>query len=456
MARHHRRGKHRAHRLPRQPSPRPKPCCARIAWRLTLPDPFPAFARCASARRGRGRYRLPPPARPPPAPVPAQPCAPPLPASAAMPAPSSRGLGAHTIRVSRAARPSFSETLRSMAAAPRNAPLPLTALHPQLSRSSWRRRRAERGSAPTLDLGPCSTRAKHRHPVPRHPPRAVARTGCPRPSARGLRVIDLSGAWRLHDDANLAVYKLHDDRPTRGPLPAAGSGLRPGRSCIPLPPGPPPRHPASPWLRLSLSQRPSPSRTPAWSPTPAATPLRSCSRSLPCRARRTSPDLDLRHHLRRQVRRLRRRQSSHRHHPLHARGRQPVRLRGFRPSPHRRVAGAASTSPPARSSSPPHLLPIPRGILSTVYVRLTHPAARAPRRIQAVFDTFYRNRPDGPRPPLAPRSAADPARGPHQPSATSAFNSPPKVPDRQPVAAWSSSPASTTCSKALPRRRSRT
>jgi N-acetyl-gamma-glutamyl-phosphate reductase len=32
----------------------------------------------------------------------------------------------------------------------------------------------------------------------------------------GVRVIDLSGAWRLHDDANRAIYKLHDADPALG------------------------------------------------------------------------------------------------------------------------------------------------------------------------------------------------------------------------------------------------
>jgi len=31
----------------------------------------------------------------------------------------------------------------------------------------------------------------------------------------GVKVIDLSGAWRLHDSVNRAVYKLHDEDPTK-------------------------------------------------------------------------------------------------------------------------------------------------------------------------------------------------------------------------------------------------
>jgi N-acetyl-gamma-glutamyl-phosphate reductase len=39
----------------------------------------------------------------------------------------------------------------------------------------------------------------------------------------------------------------------------------------------------------------------------------------------------------------------------------------------------------------PHLLPIPRGILSTIYVRLSEPTA--PAHIQSTFDDFYANAP---------------------------------------------------------------
>jgi N-acetyl-gamma-glutamyl-phosphate reductase len=39
----------------------------------------------------------------------------------------------------------------------------------------------------------------------------------------------------------------------------------------------------------------------------------------------------------------------------------------------------------------PHLLPIPRGILSTIYVRLAE--VSTPEKIQACLDTFYRSSP---------------------------------------------------------------
>lgn len=41
-------------------------------------------------------------------------------------------------------------------------------------------------------------------------PHEQSRDWAPEAVARGLKVIDLSGAWRLHDPANRAVYRLHD------------------------------------------------------------------------------------------------------------------------------------------------------------------------------------------------------------------------------------------------------
>jgi len=44
-------------------------------------------------------------------------------------------------------------------------------------------------------------------------PHEQSREWAPEAIARGIRVIDLSGAWRLHDDANRAAYKLTDEDP---------------------------------------------------------------------------------------------------------------------------------------------------------------------------------------------------------------------------------------------------
>ena len=45
-------------------------------------------------------------------------------------------------------------------------------------------------------------------------PHETSREWAPEWLDAGVKVIDLSGAWRLHDDANRAVYKLHDADPT--------------------------------------------------------------------------------------------------------------------------------------------------------------------------------------------------------------------------------------------------
>jgi N-acetyl-gamma-glutamyl-phosphate reductase len=47
-------------------------------------------------------------------------------------------------------------------------------------------------------------------------PHENSREWAPEWLEHGVRVIDLSGAWRLHDDANRAVYKLHDADPALG------------------------------------------------------------------------------------------------------------------------------------------------------------------------------------------------------------------------------------------------
>ncbi len=46
-------------------------------------------------------------------------------------------------------------------------------------------------------------------------PHEQSREYVPAALAAGLRVIDLSGAWRLHEPVNAAVYKLHDADPAR-------------------------------------------------------------------------------------------------------------------------------------------------------------------------------------------------------------------------------------------------
>lgn len=49
-------------------------------------------------------------------------------------------------------------------------------------------------------------------------PHEQSREWVPEAIARGMRVIDLSGAWRLHDPANAAAYRLHDADPKRAAM----------------------------------------------------------------------------------------------------------------------------------------------------------------------------------------------------------------------------------------------
>jgi N-acetyl-gamma-glutamyl-phosphate reductase len=81
---------------------------------------------------------------------------------------------------------------------------------------------------------------------------------------------------------------------------------------------------------------------------------------------------------------------AHRQDALHVRGRQSLRLRRLHPSPHRRVAGADR---PGRNeiTFTPHLLPIPRGILSTVYVRFHEPQTR--ESVAKIYHKFFQGSP---------------------------------------------------------------
>ncbi len=81
---------------------------------------------------------------------------------------------------------------------------PLTALHPQLAGLSQQQ----------LCIEPFSWDLLAERGVKflfLATPHEQSRTLAPEALARGLRVIDLSGAWRLEDPANRAVYKFSDD-----------------------------------------------------------------------------------------------------------------------------------------------------------------------------------------------------------------------------------------------------
>jgi N-acetyl-gamma-glutamyl-phosphate reductase len=83
--------------------------------------------------------------------------------------------------------------------------IPLIKIHPQL---------ADNNRAGTLKLQPFSWELLADRGVKvlfLATPHEQSRTWVPEALARGLRVIDLSGAWRLNDAANRAVYAFEDD-----------------------------------------------------------------------------------------------------------------------------------------------------------------------------------------------------------------------------------------------------
>ena len=85
--------------------------------------------------------------------------------------------------------------------------VPLTALHPQLSHLPH---------ADTLEVLPFTWEGLQREAIDillLATPHELSREWVPEALAQGIQVIDLSGAWRLHHDANRAVYGLTDKDP---------------------------------------------------------------------------------------------------------------------------------------------------------------------------------------------------------------------------------------------------
>ena len=190
----------------------------------------------------------------------------------------------------------------------------------------------------------------------------------PQALAAGIRVIDLSGAWRLQHESNRAVYKLHDADPD------ASSALQ-QEAVYGLPELYAPHH--SPIAGARLVANPGCYAT---SIILALAPL----------VRANMIDLD---------------------HGIICDAKSGVSGAGKAPTPTTHFMNAADnlsayavfghrhtgemleqlglTSDQIQFT--PHLLPIPRGILSTIYVRLAEPGT--PTSLQAVFDDFYANRP---------------------------------------------------------------
>ncbi len=196
-------------------------------------------------------------------------------------------------------------------------------------------------------------------------PHAQSRSWVPEALARNLRVVDLSGAWRLHDDANRAVY--HFDGPPAETAAATQAAAVYGSPELNGPAIAPARLVANPGCY-------------ATSVLLALAPL----------LRAHLVDLDR---------------------GIVADSKSGVSGAGKAPTPTTHFMYAADNLSAyavfghrhmgelleqlhltgEQIQFTPHLLPIPRGILSTVYLRLNQ--ASTPDELQSLFDDFYRDSP---------------------------------------------------------------
>jgi N-acetyl-gamma-glutamyl-phosphate reductase len=240
-------------------------------------------------------------------------------------------------------------------AAPEAAGVPLTSLQPQLSGLPH----ADALSVVPLDLD--LLQQEQIDLLFLALPHEQSRELAPLALARGLRVIDLSGAWRLQSAANRAVYKLHDADP------ALAAALQSEAVY-----GSPELHgPAIAAARLVAN------------PGCYAT---SILLGLAPLLRAGLADLD---------------------HGIIADAKSGVSGAGKAPTPNTHFMHAADNLSAyavfghrhtgelleqlhlctTQLQFTPQLLPIPRGILSTIYVRLNEPGSI--ESIQACFDAFY-------------------------------------------------------------------
>jgi N-acetyl-gamma-glutamyl-phosphate reductase len=196
-------------------------------------------------------------------------------------------------------------------------------------------------------------------------PHEQSRAWVPEALAHGMRVIDLSGAWRLQDDRNRSIYKLDDADPALAARLQADAVY-----------GSPELHaPAIAHARLVAN------------PGCYAT---SIILALAPLLRANLVDLD---------------------HGIIADAKSGVSGAGKAPTSTTHFMHAADNLSaysvfghrhtgelleqlhlePSQIQFTPHLLPIPRGILSTIYVRLNQPGSI--QSVQACFDDFYSSSP---------------------------------------------------------------
>ncbi len=237
--------------------------------------------------------------------------------------------------------------------------IPLTELHPQLaglphaaqlSVHSWTWDDLQRENISVLLLAT---------------PHEQSRAWAPTALARGLRVIDLSGAWRLHDPANRAVYRFEDPDPALAERTQAeavyGSPELNGPAITTA------RLVANPGCYAT-------SVILALAPIVRAN-LADLGCGIICDAKSGVSGAG--------------KKATATTHFMYA----ADNLSAYAVFGHRHTGELLEQLKLTddQIQFTPHLLPIPRGILSTVYVRLTEPCTAAV--IQALFDDSYRDAP---------------------------------------------------------------
>ena len=195
-------------------------------------------------------------------------------------------------------------------------------------------------------------------------PHQVSRTLVPEALARGLRVIDLSGAWRLKQNSQREAYGLKDEDPRRAAEIAQ-------RAVYGLP---------------ELHGECIPAATLVANPGCYATSVILALRPL-VQAGWVARPHGIIADAKSGVSGAGKEPSSRTHFVSVA-----DNLSAYSVFTHRHVGEMAEQLEldPGELTFTPHLLPIPRGILSTVYLRLNR--ALAPREIESGYRQFYRGR----------------------------------------------------------------
>ena len=196
-------------------------------------------------------------------------------------------------------------------------------------------------------------------------PHETSREWAPQWIANGVRVIDLSGAWRLKFESNRAVYQLHDADPVAAALLQTEAVF-----------GSPELHGAE-IARARLVANPgcySTSIILALAPL-LKSGLVDVDHGIICDSKSGVSGAG--------------KKATEKTHFMYA----ADNLSAYSVFGHRHTGEMLEQLELTSSQIQftPHLLPIPRGILSTIYVRLAE--VSTPEKIQACLDTFYRSSP---------------------------------------------------------------